>query len=281
MQKEMYVHEALAWASSFLEKAEYEKEIGYILLGYHTGWNRSRLLAELRTMLTPEVLEMFQKDVAAAAGGVPVQHITGREIFYGRSFAVNSSVLIPRPETEELIEAVLEKVPAGKIRIADIGTGSGIIAATLALEIAEAEVTATDISPEALVTAEKNAAALGARVTFHEGDALAPLLGKPPFHVIVSNPPYIPEAEKADMNINVTEHEPENALFAGEDGLTIYKRITAQLPEVIHSPGLIAFEIGHGQGKAVQELIKNNFPQAVTELRLDINRKERIVIAEV
>lgn len=281
MQTNKLVYEALAWASSFLEKAAYEKEIGYILLGWHTGWSRSRLLAELRTPLDEDIDRAFQSDVKKAASGVPVQHITGREMFYGRTFAVNKHVLIPRPETEELIEAVLSKLPQGPLRIADIGTGSGIIAATLALEVQGADVTAVDISKEAMETARLNAAALDAEVNFLHGDLLEPLQNLAPFDVIVSNPPYIPEGERSSMNKNVTEHEPEEALFAGADGLTIYRRFAAQLPPVIKQPGLIAFEIGHGQGKAVKNLLQDTFPEAEIEVRLDINGKERIVLAEI
>lgn len=281
MQTNAQVYEALAWASSFLEKAGYEKEIGYILLGYHTGWNRSRLLAELRSPLEQEIEASFRADVEKAASGEPVQHITGREVFYGRTFAVNRHVLIPRPETEELVEAVLQKLPKRPLRIADIGTGSGIIAATLALEMPDTDVTAVDISAEALDMAKNNVKALEAEVNFLQGDLLEPLKSMEPFDVIISNPPYIPEGERKDMDKNVTEHEPEQALFAGADGLAVYRRLVSQLPGVLKIPGLIAFEIGHGQGEAVKNLIREIFPAAKVEIRFDMNKKERIIIAEV
>jgi release factor glutamine methyltransferase len=277
-----YVHEALKWASSFLENAGREKEIGYILLSHHAGWSRAQLLAEMKSPLSDVTAALFKEDVMKAATGIPVQHLTGLETFYGRPFRVNPDVLIPRPETEELIEAVLARLPAASPKVADIGTGSGIIAITLALEIPAAEVTATDLSPEALETARLNDYAHGTKLRFLEGDALMPFVDSgETFDVIVSNPPYIPEADRSGMNTNVKDHEPSGALFAGEDGLDVYRRIIEQLPRVLRSPGLFALEIGDGQGKDIQQLIKEVFPQADTELLLDINGKERIVTAGI
>jgi release factor glutamine methyltransferase len=277
-----HVHEALKWASSFLESWHREKEIGYILLEFHTGWSRSRLLAEMQSPLPDITAARFKEDVMKAAAGTPVQHITGLETFYGRNFRVNPDVLIPRPETEELIEAVLKNVPEGPLRVADIGTGSGIIAITLALELPEADVTAVDISSEALETARVNAYAHGAEVQFEQGDLCGPLLqAEAPFDVIVSNPPYVPEKDRGSMDTNVKDHEPEGALFAGEDGLDIYRRLAVQLPSVLKNPGVAAFEIGHGQGDAVRALIKKELPEASVELLLDINEKERIILVHI
>lgn len=288
--EKMKVYEALKWASSFLEEHGYEAAIGEILLRHHTGWSRTRLFSEYQSELSWEVVKLFQADVKESAGGVPVQHITGEESFYGRTFKVTSATLIPRPETEELVEAVLEKLlslvnmeEGGPVRLVDVGTGSGIIAATLALELeGKAEVSAVDISGEALKVAEANSRRLGAEVHFLKGDLLRPLIeagGK--VRAVVSNPPYIPEGDRYSMKENVVAHEPELALFAGEDGLSVYRKLVKQIPEVLLTPGLIAFEIGHGQGNAVKSLILETFPDARAEVRLDINGKERIVLAEI
>ncbi|MDQ0257177.1 release factor glutamine methyltransferase [Evansella vedderi] len=277
------VYEALQWASSFLQSHDYEERIGEILLLHHTGWSRSRLFSEYQSVLDAEVWSAFQRDVTKAASGTPVQYITGVEEFYGRIFAVGPDVLIPRPETEELIETVLELASSlDAIQLVDVGTGSGIIAITLNLELPKSEVHAVDISASALQVARNNAAQLGASVTFHKGDLLEPILssGKK-FNVVVSNPPYIPEGDRSIMKGNVLDHEPELALFAGEDGLDIYRELVAQIPKVLEVPGVVAFEIGHGQGAAVKSLLQGTFPTARVEVRNDINGKERIVYAVV
>ncbi|MDG5787332.1 peptide chain release factor N(5)-glutamine methyltransferase [Evansella sp. AB-P1] len=295
MNGEMKIYEALKWASSFLHKHHYEKNIGEILLMHHTDWSRSRLLAELQTTLPEEIWHTFKKSVEKAASGVPVQYITGAEFFYGREFVVNPNVLIPRPETEELIEAVLQKLPlvlekngggssksVTPISIVDVGTGSGIIAITLKLESTDSQVQAVDISSAALEVAKENAAKLGAAVTFHEGSLLEPLFNRgDKVNVVVSNPPYIPEGDRHLMRENVLDHEPQLALFAGEDGLTIYRELVKQIPKAFTLPGLIAFEIGHGQGQSVSQLIREVYPKADVDVKNDINGKERMVIAFV
>ncbi|MFC4736502.1 peptide chain release factor N(5)-glutamine methyltransferase [Bacillus daqingensis] len=270
--------EALSRASSFLEEAGEEKEIASILLQHHTGYSRAQLLAEMRSPIEESLLERYMEDVCTAASGVPVQHITGSEQFYGRRFHVNPDVLIPRPETEELVQHVLEQCRKQDASIVDIGTGSGIIAITLALELPESSVTAVDISERALQTAEQNAASLEADVTFLLGDLVSPVAGRM-FDVLVSNPPYIPEGDRSFMKRNVTEHEPEGALFAGEDGLVIYRRLAAALPGMLNEDGLAAFEIGDGQGEAVAALLKEALPDAEVNVRRDINGRERIVSA--
>ncbi|MBU9710360.1 peptide chain release factor N(5)-glutamine methyltransferase [Bacillus tamaricis] len=285
----MKVYEALRWASSFLQEHDYEAAIGERLLQHHTGWSRTRLLAEYHTILEEELVDKFQKDVHLAAKGTPVQHITGEETFYGRTFLVSSDVLIPRPETEELIEAVLARLPlihnssnGIPVKIVDVGTGSGIIAVTLALELSDSIVTATDISPEALSVAKQNAKRLHAEVTFLKGDLLEPLtsIGEKG-SIVISNPPYIPEGDRAVMKANVVDHEPSLALFAGEDGLNIYRRLVKQIPKFLLKPGMIALEIGHGQGEAVKKLIVEQFNGATVEILDDINGKERMVISVI
>ncbi|WP_343033669.1 peptide chain release factor N(5)-glutamine methyltransferase [Alkalicoccus luteus] len=268
--------EALSRASSFLEEAGEETEIASILLQHHTGYSRARLLAEMRSQIDESLLERYMEDVRTAASGVPVQHITGSEQFYGRRFHVNPDVLIPRPETEELVQHMLEQCRKPDASIVDIGTGSGIIAITLALELPESSVTAVDISERALATAERNAASLQADVTFLLGDLVSPVAGRT-FDVLVSNPPYIPEGDRQSMKRNVTEHEPEGALFAGEDGLVIYRKLAASLPEMLTADGIAAFEIGDGQGEAVASLMKHALPEADVTVLRDINDRERII----
>lgn len=183
--------------------------------------------------------------------GEPVQYIIGKAAFCGRSFSVNPSVLIPRPETEELCRTVIADhdrpfcglQPPAPLQILDIGTGSGCIAITLALALPCSEVTAWDLSGDALLTARDNGRQLGARVNWLQQDALQPPLDRERWDVIVSNPPYIMERERADMRENVLDHEPQLALFVPDhDPLLFYRNITRYAATALHSSGQLYFE---------------------------------------
>jgi release factor glutamine methyltransferase len=279
------VYEALQWASSFLSEHKRDENAGELLLRFFLHMNRSTLLSNLREELDQDVFTRFQEAVMLHAEGRPIQYIMGFEEFYGRSFTVNEHVLIPRPETEELVLGALQRIEAlfGSNRlvdIVDIGTGSGAIAVTLKLERPQLRVTASDISEEALRVAVKNAEQLSADVQFEKGDLLQPFLEKgQKFDVVISNPPYIPLEDKKSMSIVVTDHEPHGALFAGEDGLDLYRRLAKELPFVLKEKALVGFEVGAGQSKAVTDLLQQAFPSAKIETVYDINGKDRIVFA--
>lgn len=283
----MKVYEALNWASSFLKKSNRDENAGELLLQHFMKMSRASFLANLREELHPEVLSDFRKAVKAHAAGQPVQYIIGSEEFYGRTFQVNEDVLIPRPETEELVYNALQKISklfgtATVLEMADIGTGSGAIAVTMKLEKPELTVTATDIYGPTLELAQKNAEQNGAEIEFFQGDLLQPLISKgKKFDIILSNPPYIPEKDIEWMSDVVTKHEPHRALFAGEEGLDLYKRFMAELPAVIKDRALIGFEIGAGQSEAVSALLQKTFPQANIETIYDINGKDRMIFAEI
>ncbi|MCM3090834.1 MULTISPECIES: peptide chain release factor N(5)-glutamine methyltransferase [unclassified Cytobacillus] len=283
----MKVYEALNWASSFLKKSNRDENAGELLLQHFMKMSRASFLANLREEVNSEVLSEFQSAVQAHAEGQPVQYIIGTEEFYGRTFEVNENVLIPRPETEELVYHALQKInklfcSVNGLELADIGTGSGAIAVTMKLEKPELKVTATDIYGPTLELAERNAEQNGAEIEFVKGDLLQPLILKgKKFDIILSNPPYIPEKDIEWMSDVVTEHEPHRALFAGEDGLDLYKRFTAELPAVIKDRALIGFEVGAGQSEAVSALLQKAFPQAAIETIYDINGKDRMVFAEI
>ena len=280
MHKTDKIFEALNRASSYLQDNGREEAAARILLQHVLGLTQAGLLASLRDNMDESDTEKFAKLIEQHAEGTPVQHLTGSEEFYGRRFTVNPDVLIPRPETEELIEETLELIRQ-HIRhpepsIADIGTGSGIIAITMKSEIPSAKVLATDISQPALDTAKKNAKELGTEIDFKLGDLLQPLKGRK-WDVILSNPPYIAHSEAESMSDSVKDFEPHSALFAEQEGLALYDKMMEDLPALLNKPGIVGFEIGHSQGEAVENMLKNAFPHARTFIKKDINKNDRMV----
>ncbi|AYC28818.1 peptide chain release factor N(5)-glutamine methyltransferase [Paenisporosarcina cavernae] len=281
------IYEALSWASSYLTEKNREPRAAQLLLQHVTSKSHAALIADAHEQLKADEWAQFEHFIHQHGKGIPIQYLIGEEEFYGRHFTVNPSVLIPRPETEELIELVLTRATAvfgneTSLRVADIGTGSGIIGITVKLERPNWNVTVTDIDSDALHVALANAARLEAEVTGKIGDGVKALLdssGK--LDIVVSNPPYIADSEAADMSEVVLDHEPHLALFADNKGLAIYQQLCRDLPSVMKSPGIVAFEIGYLQGKSVQQLLQNAFPSAIVEVHKDINGKDRMVIATV
>jgi release factor glutamine methyltransferase len=283
----MKIYEALRWASSFLTAHELEQPIAEILLKHLLDIDRAKLFAMLQDELPVHVEQAYKDALEKVAEGIPVQHITGVEDFYGRKFVVNNNVLIPRPETEELVHGLLQRINhvfanRDSISVVDIGTGSGAIAITLALEHPKLTVATVDISAAAIEVAKANASNLDANVQFLEGDLLQPLIDeKTKVDVVVSNPPYISEADFQVLAKNVRDHEPTLALVGGISGYELYEKLIAQIPSVLNETGIIAFEVGVGQSKQVESLIKIQFPNATTEIVFDINGKDRMVFATI
>ena len=281
------VFEALKWASSYLKDNNREEYAAELLLRHCLSISRSEMLLRFHEEMDMEQLQQYRQYVHMHAEGNPVQYIIGKEEFYGRTFLVNQEVLIPRPETEELVQSALERVKSrfgriSELNLVDIGTGSGAIAITMKLENPSLIVTATDLYKESLKVAEYNAQTLGANIHFVQGDLLQPFMGNgPTFDIVLSNPPYIPEGDVVDMSDVVTEHEPHRALFAGEDGLILYRRLCEELPKIVKEKAIIGFEVGAGQSKVVAEYLKQSFPQAKVEVQFDINGKDRMVFAEI
>ncbi len=223
---------------------------------------RTTLLAYPDREITPGQRALYEASIARRLQNEPIQYITGQQEFYGLLLHVTPAVLIPRPETEHLVEAVLHRLPHNApLKIVDIGTGSGAIAIALATHLPEAQITALDLSPEALKIAHANALAndqphnVAQRIRFLHSDLLSALPPNEQFDAIVSNPPYIPETDRPTLHPEVREHEPSTALFAGPQGLDIYRRLIPQAHAALKPNGLLALEIGHGQREALTDLL--------------------------
>lgn len=278
------IQQALRGLQEDLAKQELDTNSAVLLLEHITRKSRAALLADLREPLTTQQSEQVRELGAELLTGRPVQHILGEEWFYSRPFIVSKDVLIPRPETEELVYNALQRTiklfGSEPVKAADIGTGSGAIAVTFALEHPQTAVTATDISGPALQIARQNAEANGAVIDFRLGNLAEPLAGES-WDVILSNPPYISETDAASMSRTVTDFEPHSALFAKEDGLALYRELARTLPAVLGSKTLIGLEIGHLQGPAVRDLFQQAFPDAQVDIVRDINGKDRMIFCEI
>ena len=237
-----------------ITEARFETEL---LLRHALGCSRESLLTQLREPVPAEAAGHFFQLVERRRGRVPVQYIIGTQEFYGLSFRVTPAVLIPRPETEGIVEqAALELENARAPRIADIGCGCGCIAIALAQTLEGAELVAIDRSKAALAIARENALRHGvvARVEFVESDLLEPVADSD-LDAVVSNPPYIPDDELAGLEPEVTEHEPRDALSGGADGLDVIRRLVPQAHQALKPGGLLVMEIGHGQSAAVETFL--------------------------
>jgi release factor glutamine methyltransferase len=212
--------------------------------------------------------------------GKPIQYIIGKAPFYGREFFVNPAVLIPRNETEELVHLIIKENSSKDLRILDIGTGSGCIPITLALEMERPKVFALDISEEALKVAEQNAKSLGASLEFLKLDILMEEIPEGNLDILVSNPPYVRYSEKSMMHQNVLEHEPHLALFVfDEDPLLFYRLIASKAKKALKSGGKLYFEINEALASDIQKLLEN---QGYSQIRIvkDLNGKDRMAVGQ-
>ena len=276
----MNLEAARRWATGQLEHSTEKPRLeAEMLLATLLDWNRAQLLAHLDAPLPETIATTFRAWVLRRAAGEPLPYITGRIEFCALEFAVTPAVLIPRPETELLVEMALEhasETPGATRTIADVGTGSGCIAITLASRLPQAQCYAIDLSSTALEVARKNAARHGVlkRLHFLEGDLLAPLPESA--DIIVSNPPYIAESEWESLPLSVRQ-EPALALLAGSDGLDIVRRLLAQAPAKLKPGGSILVEIGERQGAAVLALARQAFTRAECTIRTDLAGKDRVL----
>jgi release factor glutamine methyltransferase len=254
-----------------------------LLLRHVLGWDRATLYAESRAPLAPAAASTFFSLVEERRRRRPLQHLTGRQEFWGREFLVGPDVLIPRPETEILVEAALGWLKeVERPLLVDVGTGSGCIALSLAAERPDAEVYATEISPPALAVARENARRFGleARVRFGEGDLLEPvrsLAGR--VHLVLSNPPYVDPAEAGRLAPEVRDHEPAVALFPGPDPYAAYRRLAPAAATLLRPGGAILVEIGRGMDAEVVRLLGE---AGLTRTRVfpDLQGIPRTILAE-
>jgi release factor glutamine methyltransferase len=281
----MTLREALSLAAAQLADDEYLRDTATrdaeLLLLHTLQIPRVTLLAHPSRELSTNQRTAYEHSVARRLQHEPVQYITGQQEFYGLTLKVTPAVLIPRPETEHLVEAVLERLPANEpLKIADIGTGSGAIAIALAAHLPKAEVTAVDISPDALAVAATNAREhnLSDRIRFLQSDLLSALDDEGgSFDAIVSNPPYVAETDRLTLHPQVRDYEPATALFAGETGLDIYRRLIPQARQALRPNGILALEIGHDQQAAIAALL-----QAWSNLSFisDLQQIPRVAVAQ-
>ena len=275
----MTIREALRSAAERLElhHVSNNRLTSELLIAHALSVSREYLYSHDDRILTGDELQKIEDLLYDRIGGVPLQYIVGRQEFWGRYFTVNPSVLIPRPETEYIVETVLEKKGNQKSQaILDVGTGSGCIAVTLALEVPGATVFGADISEAAVHVARQNAANLGANVNFVCMDVLDAVSGR--FDFIVSNPPYVRRGDITRLQREVREHEPHVALFSPEDELAIYRRLVSGAERMLNHGGYLVMEIGLGMDQKVLALFGPGWQKLPT--KADLQGIPRTVISQ-
>ncbi|MDO5457532.1 MAG: peptide chain release factor N(5)-glutamine methyltransferase [Atopococcus tabaci] len=273
------IQEVLDRASSFLEQNRQETYIARWLLRERFDISQMDIILN-KKRLTPENLSQLEEDLEQAAEDYPVQYIVGHSWFYGRSFKVDERVLIPRPETEEMVDLILKNHDSSNQDVLDIGTGSGVIAVSLMAERPCWNVTASDISQGALDLAAKNARNLDTHLNFVKSDLFNNLKDQK-YDLIVSNPPYISPEEWDIMGHSVRKYEPKLALFAESNGLAVYEKLARELPFHLNKKGQVYLEIGYTQGSSVRRVMQEAFPGARVEIIQDLAAKDRIIHVEL
>lgn len=252
-----------------------------LLLAEVVGASRSHVIAHPEKELTIEQARQFESLIKRRAQGEPIAYILGRKAFYDREFFVNSSVLIPRPETEHLLEIALDFArQRNNVVAVDIGTGSGVLAVTFAANVPDATVYAVDISPDALEVARVNATKHEVSIIFFEGDLFLPLIkGHVKVDLIMANLPYIASDEM--LALDVSKYEPHLALDGGPDGLDLVRCLLDKVSEACNAGALILLEIGASQAQSTMQLAKNKLPSAEVDIHKDYAGFDRVVAIQL
>lgn len=253
-----------------------------LLARWVLGWDASRFWTAANEDASANFNAEYDVLVDRREAREPVAYITGRQEFWGLSFDVSPAVLIPRPETELIVETVLECLPnrAVSLNIADVGTGCGCLAVALASELPNAQIAATDLSAVALEIARRNASHHGVsnRIEFERTNLLTGLERE--FHLIVANPPYVPEDQRPGLQPEVRDHEPATALFAGDSGLAVIRRLLEEAVACLKTGGLLIFEFGFGQADAVRALIARTPGLHELEIKMDLQGIPRTAVVQ-
>lgn len=276
--------EVLNWAFSILKEHKREEQIANILMQHHLNCTQTEFYMNMREMIQPEIITKFKQDIFNHINtGKPVQHLIGYDYFYGEKFIVNEHTLIPRQETEELVDLMINTYPQDtKLTFVDLGTGSGVIAITLAKHFKRAQIIASDISNQALIVAKKNALLHDVNIQFLKGDFLEPIIkSQLEPNIIVSNPPYIDHADLPTLSDTVKDFDPHQALFAKNKGLAAYETIMHQIAELAEEPQAIYFEIGRTQASSLIDMYNKVLPNYQVKIKKDLNAKDRIIMAEL
>lgn len=280
MGKNSY-REVLARASSFLEQNQLEGHmIEYVFL-QRKHWNKTDYLLHMHEPITAEDQKQIDEDMAKLLAHYPPQYLIGSEAFLDYRFKVTPDTLIPRPETEELVEKCLkltQKQANQALKVVDVGTGTGAIAISLKDKRPTWQVCAVDLSSAALEVAKENAQQIGVALEFVLSDCLDEVAG--PIDVLISNPPYISQDEYELMDVSVREFEPKMALFAENNGLAIYEKLAQQAQSKLAKDGKIFLEIGFMQGPAVKEIFQTAFPKKQVSIHKDLFGNDRMIVVE-
>jgi len=278
--KGLTYQQALQNAALYLEQNEESAQAAERLLLDRLRWTKTDLLMRFTEFISDEENKQYVSDLNEYIAGKPIQYIVGVEWFYGYPLKVTQATLIPRPETEELVQRALAALEGkGPQKVLDIGTGSGAIAIAMKRERPQDEVTATDISEEALAVAKENAKNLHADIRFLQGNLLEPVQLET-FDCIISNPPYIGEDEIDLMDKSVLDYEPHTALFAENNGLDLYEKMAFELPFYLKTDGYLFMEIGFGQGEKLLELYRQAFPDKMVTIEKDLSGLDRMLIVK-
>ncbi|WP_429971137.1 peptide chain release factor N(5)-glutamine methyltransferase [Fructilactobacillus sp. Tb1] len=276
LNQDVTFFEALKWASLCIKGQNIEQDEPQFLLLNQMHWDLTTLLRNYRTKMPADERQQFSDNLQRLVNGEPAQYIVGQTYFYGYPMQVNPSVLIPRPETEELVEWILNDNHKDSLKVLDVGTGSGAIAIALKQQRPDWNITASDISADALQVAKSNAELNHVDINFVESDLLTEFVGQK-FDIILSNPPYIAHDEEKVMDQDVIDYEPDLALFAKHNGLFIYEELAKTVSDYLISDGKLYLEIGFHQGPAVTDLLKTQNPAANVELRKDLADHDRMI----